>query len=138
MPKPTSNTVPNFLIVFGLMMIVTVWFVKASLLVGGVRAQAVVEMITCCSRSTEGVQLRIDTGDPKRPMRLGTSAHQGEYHKGDVVNVIYDPERPDGAMIFRGEPSWVSTIVLFGIGILVVALGVWLRWPSGEPSPQQP
>jgi hypothetical protein len=136
MATSKPNLVPNFLIGFGLLLLLAGWYGDFSLMRNGTRAQGVVEKITCCSRSTEGVEVRIDKGVSKPPLRLGTSAHQGKYQVGNVVTVVYDPERPDGALIFQGEPSWFGVIMLFAIGVAVTILGLVGRWIIRLPDRQ--
>ncbi len=55
------------------------------------------------------------------------------FAKGDVVEILYDPQNPDKAEIDSFGELWVGNLILPGLGIIFfgVALGIWIfMWRS--------
>jgi len=60
--------------------------------------------------------------------RTGSGAATTARSSGERVTVIYDPERPEHAMIYRGRWTWAAPLGLLTLGllILITTLKVWI------------
>jgi len=60
--------------------------------------------------------------------RTGSGSATTARSSGERVTVIYDPEQPEHAMIYRGQWSWVVPLGLLTLGllILITTLKVWI------------
>ena len=62
-----------------------------------------------------------------------TGSNPSPWHKGDVVDVLYDPKNPDGAQINSFFELWVGNLIVGGLGVIFfcIACGVWIyMWRS--------
>ena len=62
------------------------------------------------------------------------------YHPGGAVQVFYNPQAPQAAVLERRVPfAWATPYVIWGtigFGVLMLALSFWRRaatWPGGGP-----
>jgi hypothetical protein len=53
------------------------------------------------------------------------SSNPPSYQRGDVVKVLYDPDRPGSARIDRGRWNTLVPLLVCAFGVLLTSLGLW-------------
>ncbi|MHC4070958.1 MAG: DUF3592 domain-containing protein [Planctomycetota bacterium] len=55
------------------------------------------------------------------------------YPVGDTVSVLYDPDRPEEALVVSFSEQWAEPLVFSGVGLTFLLVGIgllWSRWRS--------
>ncbi|MHC4227571.1 MAG: DUF3592 domain-containing protein, partial [Planctomycetota bacterium] len=52
---------------------------------------------------------------------------------GETVSVLYDPDRPEEALVVSFSEQWAEPLVFSGVGLTFLLVGIgllWSRWRS--------
>jgi len=53
-----------------------------------------------------------------------SSGNKRKYHEGDEIEIVYDPENSEKAMVKNFFSMWLMPVILGGIGIMIFIVGL--------------
>jgi hypothetical protein len=61
-----------------------------------------------------------------------TSSNPPSYHRGDKVDIFYNPQNPKNAKISSFVSLWLLPLILFGMGSVFTLIGIFGRFVSSR------